>query len=494
MSVLPFPLYTSEQVRQLDRHVIDKLGISGTVLMERAGAAAFVELQKRWVKAKRIAIVCGTGNNAGDGFVLARLAKEAGYSLTVLQVGDPSRLQGDAFSAAQRLQSLDVSVEPLATQALSEVDVIVDAMLGTGLKGETSGEYAAAIQLINQAQRPVLALDIPSGLEASNGVVFGNAVHASCTISFLGLKRGLFTGDGPDYAGAVVFHDLNIPAEAYQQLPVEVERIDYPRLKSLLKPRPRIVHKGDCGHVLIVGGEQGYSGAARMAGEAALRCGAGLVSIATRHSHAAMLNVSRPELMVHGVDTETEFQRLVDRADVIAVGPGLGQLDWGKRLFHYALDAGLPLVVDADALNLLAQYPQQRDHWVLTPHTAEAARLLGRANQEVHRNRFAAAADLQKQFGGVVVLKGAGSLISAAKGPVFLCSDGNPGMASGGMGDILTGAIASFIAQGIELLPATQLGVATHAAAGDAAAKAAGERGLLATDLMSGLRRLVNPT
>jgi NAD(P)H-hydrate epimerase len=493
MSALPFPLYTSEQVRQLDRYVIDTLGISGTVLMERAGAAAFVELQKRWLKAKRIVIVCGSGNNAGDGFVLARLAKAAGYDLRVLQVGDPSHLHGDAFSAAQRLQSMDVILEPLATQDLRVYDVIVDALLGTGLKGEVSGDYAAAIQLINQAQRPVFSLDIPSGLEASDGVVFGHAVHASCTLSFLGLKRGLFTGDGPDYAGAVVFDDLKVPAEVYQQLTVDVERIDYPRFKSVIKPRPRAVHKGDCGHVLVVGGEHGFSGAARMAGEAALRCGAGLVSIATRHSHAAMLNANRPELMVHGVETEVELQRLVDRADVIAIGPGLGSHDWGQRLFQAALESGLPLVVDADALNLLAQHPQQREQWVLTPHVGEAARLLGRANQEVHHNRFTAVRDLQKQFGGLVVLKGAGSLIAAAEGPLFLCSEGNPGMASGGMGDILTGTIASFIAQGFGLSLATYLGVVTHAAAGDAAAKAAGERGLLASDLMSWLRRLVNP-
>lgn len=494
MPLLPYPLYRAEQVRQLDQYVINTLGTSGTILMERAGAAAFAELQRRWLKAKKIAVVCGHGNNGGDGYVLARAAKDAGMDVTVMQVGDTNSLQGDALAAMQRLQNAEVNPLPFAAGLLATADVVVDGLLGVGLRGTVSGDFAAAITAINQCNKPVLALDIPSGLDADTGIPHGVAVHAACTISFLGLKRGLFTGDGPDYTGNVAFHDLNVPVEAYAQQPVEVERIDYGRYKSLLKPRSRVAHKGDHGHVLLVGGEQGYTGAVRMAGEAALRIGAGLVSIATRQAHATIMNASRPELMVHGVEDAAGFQRLAERASVIAIGPGLGQQEWGKLMLQLALDSGLPLVVDADGLNLLSQHTQiARDHWVLTPHGAEAARLLGCGSTQIHQDRFAAVTKIQQQYGGVIVLKGAGSLIAAANTPVFLCSDGNPGMASGGMGDVLTGSIAGLVAQGMGLTLATHLGVVIHAAAGDAAAKAAGERGMLASDLMSWLRRLVNP-
>lgn len=493
MSTLPYALYRGEQVRQLDHYAINTLGISDTVLMERAGAAAFVELQRRWLKAQRLIVVCGCGNNGGDGFVLARLAREAGMAVVVLQVGDVNRLQGNALSAMQRLQNLDVEPRAFNAADLHSADVLVDALLGTGLHGDVTGEIAQAIDAINHAALPVLSLDIPSGLDADSGMPHGLAVRATSTIALLGLKRGLFTGDGPEYAGAIAFHDLSVPVAAYQTQRVEVERCDYPRYKALLKPRSRVAHKGQCGHVLIIGGEAGYTGAARLAGEAALRSGAGRVSIATRQVHAALLNASRPELMVHGVENAASLQALTERADVIAIGPGLGQQVWGKFMLQLALNSGLPLIVDADALNLLAQHPQQRPSWVLTPHTAEAARLLGQSCSEVHQDRFAAIRALHKQYGGVVVLKGAGTLIAAADLPLQLCSEGNPGMASGGMGDVLTGVIAALLAQGMTLIEAAQLGTVVHSAAGDAAAKAAGERGLLASDLLSWLRRLVNP-
>ncbi|MBI3560186.1 MAG: NAD(P)H-hydrate dehydratase [Gammaproteobacteria bacterium] len=493
MPTLPYSLYRGEQIRALDHYAIHTGGVSGTVLMERAGSAAFNELRRRWIKATRIIVVCGIGNNGGDGFVLARLAKEADLDVRVVQVGDINRLHGDSLAALQRLQNLDVRVEPFGSIPLIPCDVLVDALLGTGLKGEVRGQAAQAIAVINQSGQAVLALDMPSGLDADSGMPRGLAVHAHCTVSFLGLKRGLFTGDGPNYSGSVVFHDLNVPDATYQQQIPQVERIDYARFKSLLKPRARQAHKGYFGRVLIIGGEQGFTGAARLAGEAALRCGAGLVSLATRHAHAAVLNATRPELMVHGVEDDKAFQTLAERASVIAIGPGLGQGPWAKQLFDLAMESGLPLVVDADALNLLAQQPSLRSQWVLTPHEGEAARLLGRASHEVHEDRFDAVMALQKNFGGVVVLKGAGSLIASADLPLWLCSEGNPGMASGGMGDVLTGTIAGLIAQKFDLLAAAQLGVVLHAAAADAAAKAAGERGLLASDLMSWLRRLINP-
>ncbi len=493
MSILPYALYRGEQVRQIDRYVIETLGISDTILMERAGAAAFAELQRRWLKAQRLVVVCGHGNNGGDGFVLARLAREAGMEVVVLQVGDTNRLQGNALSALQRLQNLDVELRAFNANDLQAADVVVDAVLGTGLHGDVTGEIASVIESINLATLPVLSLDIPSGLDADSGMPHGVAIRAMCTIAFLGLKRGLFTGDGPDYTGAIAFHDLSVPAAAHQTQSIEVERVDYPRYKSLLKPRARTAHKGQSGHVLLIGGDAGYTGAIRLAGEAALRTGAGLVSIATRGSHAALLNANRPELMVHAVEDEANLQVLTERADVIAIGPGLGQQDWGQQMLKLALDSELPLILDADALSLLAHAPVQRQKWVLTPHCAEAARLLGKSCHELHQDRFAAVQALQKQYGGIIVLKGAGTLIAAPNVALQLCSEGNPGMASGGMGDVLTGVIAALVAQGMSLLEASQLGTVLHSAAGDAAAKAAGERGLLASDLMSWLRRLANP-
>ncbi len=486
-------LYRAEQVRAMDLYAINQLGISGTILMERAGAAAFASLQSHWPQAKTIAVVCGTGNNGGDGFVVARLAAEAGLDVRVLMLGDSNHLQGDALAASQRLQSVDIDQVPFDCDLLSLCDVVVDAILGIGLQGPVEGGRSEAIEAINQTGIPVLALDIPSGLNADTGEVQGIAIKAAVTISFIGIKRGLYAGEAVDYCGEVIFNSLSVPESVYARQVAEAQLIRYDDYKSLLAPRLRNAHKGHFGHVLVIGGEAGFTGAARMAGEAAARMGAGLVSIGTRASHAAGLNAGRPELMVHGLEEETIFHRLAERANVIAIGPGLGQGEWGKHMLNLAIESGLPLVVDADALNILSQAPQQNPNWILTPHCGEASRMLGQSTQEIHRDRFSIVSSLQQTYGGIAILKGAGSLIAGPEGPIALCLGGNPGMASGGMGDVLTGIIAGLLAQGIELQQAACLGVCLHAAAGDAAAKAAGERGLLATDLMSWIRRLANP-
>jgi len=486
-------LYRAEQVRAMDQYAIQQLGISGTVLMERAGAAAFRVLQAQWPQAKTIAIVCGTGNNGGDGFVVARLAVEAGLGVRVLVVGDINRLQGDALAASQRLQSVDIDPSPFEPDLLDNCDVLVDAMLGIGLSGPVEGERADAIAQMNQTGVPILALDIPSGINADSGDVQGIAIKAAITITFIGSKRGLYTGQAVDYCGTVIFDSLNVPESVYAQQQVSAQLVRYDDHKSLLGRRPRVSHKGNFGHVLIIGGEAGYTGAVRMAGEAAARVGAGLVSIGTRAAHAAALNATRPELMVHGLEDEATFHALAERANVIAIGPGLGQASWGQHMLKLAMESGMPMVVDADALNILSQSPQQGRNWILTPHCGEASRMLGQSTQEIERDRFAIAAALQQSYGGIAILKGAGTLIADAGGAIAVCQGGNPGMASGGMGDVLTGIIAGLLAQGLSLSEAACLGVCLHAAAGDAAAKAAGERGLLATDLMSWVRRLANP-
>lgn len=461
-------------------------------LMHRAGAAAFALLRQRWPLARRVAVCCGVGNNGGDGYVVATLAHSAGLAVELLQVGDAGRLRGAARSAAEAALAAGIAPLRFDAAAVRRADVVVDALLGTGLSGEVAGEWRTVIDAINGAGRPVLSIDLPSGIDADSGAVQGVAVHAAATITFVGLKRGLLTASGPGYCGELRFDGLELPAEIYGRVPAAAQRLELSRFRSALPPRRRDAHKGDFGHLLVVGGDAGMAGAVRLAAEAAARVGAGLVSVATRAAHAATIAAARPELMCHGVESPRELAALLRRASVVAIGPGLGQGAWGRALLGCVLDARQPLVVDADALNLLAEDPVRRDDWVLTPHPGEAGRLLGQGADEVQRNRFIAAAELQASYGGVVVLKGPGTLVLAGDGMPAICSGGNPGMASGGMGDVLTGIIAGLIAQGFGLRDGAAAGVCLHSAAADEAA-AGGERGLLASDLFPRLRPLANP-
>lgn len=491
MPSLPYTLYRAAQVRELDRIAIERYGIAGATLMTRAGGAAFNVLRARWPHAQRIAVVCGVGNNGGDGFVLARLAHEAGVEVCVLQVGDAGRVGGDALAARNALLKQGRRIEAFTPQALLGAEVIVDALLGTGLDREVDGAWAAAIQAINRHGAPVLALDVPSGLHADSGRVLGAAIRAHATVNFIGLKQGLFTADGPDHCGALLFDDLGVPAQLFDALPAAALRI---RLDNLppLPPRPRNAHKGLYGHVLVIGGEHGMAGAAHLAAEAAARVGAGRVSVATRTAHTLSLTAARPELLCYGVEYAAQVQPLLQTASVAVIGPGLGRGAWAVELCAAAFDSRLSLVVDADALTLLAGEPLRRDNWVLTPHPGEAARLLGCSTTDVQADRFQAVQELQRRYGGVAILKGAGTLIQTADGPVSLCDAGNPGMASAGMGDVLAGVIGGLLAQGQPPAQAARLGVCLHALAGDRAAVREGERGLLAGDLFPHLRRLVN--
>ena len=261
---------------------------------------------------------------------------------------------------------------------------------------------------------------------------------------------------------------------------------------KLLPRRPESSHKGNYGHVVIIGGDHGMAGATRLAGEAAVRVGAGLVSIATRPDHAAIISAQRPELMSHGIKTPTELQPLLDKANAIVIGPGLGQTQWAQQLFTTVLQCTCPIIVDADALNLLAKKPEHRNNWILTPHPGEAARLLNQSCTAVQNSRPEAINALQKKYGGTIVLKGSGTLINNGSNNLALCNAGNPGMASGGMGDLLTGIIAGLIAQNLTIRDAANLGVYIHSKAGDQAALK-GERGLIASDLLAHIRQLANP-
>lgn len=492
MLTLPPELYTAEQTRELDRLIIEQHHTPAGTLMARAGAAALQTLKHFWPPAKHMVIVCGSGNNGGDGYELARQALEEHFQVSLFEVGNSDKMSHETGAAREALLATGHPVYRFEG-SLPACDLLVDALFGTGLDRPVGGLYAEAIAAMNQLRAtPILSLDIPSGLHATNGSALGSAVKASVTLSFIGLNTGLFTGDGPDFCGQICFDSLQATVSVYEQVLPSARRISLEDKAALLAARQRTAHKGMYGHLLVIGGDHGMAGAARIAAEAGARVGAGLISVATRDSHAPGFNLTRPELMCHGVDDNEKITALLEMANALTLGPGLGQNDWGKRLYQRALASALPMVVDADALNLLSQEPQQHDNWVLTPHPGEAARLLGCTTKQVQADRFAAVKQLHQRYGGVIILKGAGTLIFDGNAPVHLSTSGNPGMASGGMGDALSGIIGGLLAQGLCPIDAACLGVCLHGMAADKAAEQDGERGMLAMDLMSHLRQLVN--
>lgn len=488
---LPHELYTAKQVRELDRLTI-AAGTPGFTLMTRAGEAAFSLLLQRWPQARRVDVVCGGGNNGGDGYVVARLAHQHGIKVSLYAVSSPERLQGDAKLAWAAACNAGLEVLPFDVGQQFEGDVIVDALLGTGLQGEVKAASLAAIEAMRQSSAPVLAIDIPSGLCADTGRVLGQAVLAAATITFIGMKIGLLTGNAPAHVGDLYFADLGVPEGIRDQVPADVNTVLRSQVDRWLPRRARDAHKGHFGHVLVVGGDLGMGGAVLMAAEAAARSGAGLVSVATRGEHLGALLSRRPELMVHPVADGEGIDHLTARATVIVLGPGLGQGSWGKQLFQQVIASNKPLVVDADGLNWLSHAAiTPRANWVLTPHPGEAARLLQTDTESIQQHRLNAARALQNRYGGVIVLKGAGTVICDENQRLSLAAVGNPGMATGGMGDVLSGIIGALIAQKLSLADAAAIGVWLHGAAADSAA-AEGERGMLATDLFSPLRHLVN--
>lgn len=483
-------LYRAGQIKLFDKTAIAQYGIAGHVLMERAGQAALQTLKNHWPTARHVFVCCGTGNNGGDGFVLARLAHEAGLSVSVFLVGDENKIKGDALLTLKKFKAAGLSMTTYAPEAsFNQADVIVDALLGTGFKAPLAPQYMEAIESIHASQKPVLSLDVPSGLDPDTGAVAKGAVRATVTISFIALKQGLFTGDGLTYSGRVEFANLEVPAALYSLEKPSAWRLTPETLGPFLSPRDRNAHKKQFGHVLVVGGNLGFSGAPVLSATAALRMGAGLVSIATRDEHAPFLNIQTPELMCHGVMKPDQLRPLIEQASIVVIGPGLGMDAWAKSLWNIVKTSSLPCVVDADALKLLAQDPISCKQWVLTPHPGEAAILLATTSHKIQEDRYTAAKQIQHRYGGCCVLKGAGTIVVGGEGHTTVCEYGNPGMATAGMGDVLTGVIAGLVAQGMSIEKAAQWGVYLHAKAGDEAAKT-GERGMLASDLFPFLRRL----
>lgn len=480
--------------------------------MMRAGQAAFRQLIQRWPEAQRLAVFCGKGNNAGDGYIVAGLARETGLTVDLVQLGDPADLRGDAARARDWALERGVVIGqgPLQHRADGSVaaDVIVDALLGTGLAGSVREPYAAAIDGINATSTPVLALDIPSGVDADTGGVLGTAVMAELTVTFIGRKIGLYTGTGLDCRGELAYADLGVPSAVFRRLD-GCPLLSFPGLVApyRLPDRSANVYKQALGHIAVVGGDVNMGGAPIMAAEAALRVGAGMVTMITRGAHRPGVLARRPEIMVADADDPEQRQAAFQRASCLVVGPGLGTASWGEKLLREALAQAKPAVLDADGLNLFAMRNlNAAAPLILTPHTGEAARLLSLDSDRVQADRPAAALQLATRAGGVAVLKGAGSIIASqdqaqaqvqaggnqgstdvsVASPVLLgiCGHGNPGMASAGMGDVLSGVVAGCLAQGLEPAAAAVMGTCLHSYAADLAAAETGQRSLLATDLL----------
>lgn len=495
-------LHSVSTVREIENRATARLG-DGFELMRRAGRDGWQTVLQHWPAAQSLLVVCGPGNNGGDGYVLAKLAHGSGRRVRVVRLPDHApRTEQARRACADYLASGGEVVDFIS--GLPHADVLVDALFGIGLTRAPDAAAAALVEAINGHPAPVLALDVPSGIDAVTGGVPGAAVLADATLEFIAAKAGLRTGPARDCTGELQVSDLELGIDQPGQDDDDVlwagimpsaEWLRAADLTRWLQPRLRDSHKGRNGRVLCVGGEHGHGGAIMLAAEAALRTGAGLVDVVTRTDHVGALLARLPEAMAHGHadDADALEAELVSMADVIAIGPGLGQSAWALALLEQAVRSGKPAVLDADALNLMATYalvPPPGS--ILTPHPGEAARLLAVEIADIQRDRFAAAQVLAVRHDAVVVLKGAGTVIAAPERTPRLVDAGNPGMAVGGMGDVLTGVIAALRGQGLDAFAAASCGALLHAVAGDAAARD-GERGLLPRDLMPWLRRHANP-
>ncbi|MCY4472977.1 MAG: NAD(P)H-hydrate dehydratase [Kistimonas sp.] len=491
---LPIELHTAEQSRQIDARAATDASLDAFTLMQRAGQAALDTVSELWPHTRSLQILSGGGNNGGDGYAMAALAQQSGMSVELLSLVPPEKLTGAALSAWEWFRQLGGTSRPWSDASELRADLLVDAILGTGLRRAVTGQLAKAIEGLNAAQRPVLCLDTPSGLCADTGVPLGTSVQAQATVTFITLKQGLLTGMGPDFCGKLFYANLDVPSAVIAAEPPSAWRIDQHTLASLLRPRRRSAHKGDYGHLMVVGGDLGTGGAALMAAESALRAGAGRVTLVTRPEHVLPSLVRCPEIMVHGMGPEDTLDRHFAGKTAVVIGPGLGSGSWGRHLLKTVLSSSLPLVLDADALNLIADETMNlaaRAPCLITPHPGEAGRLLHIPVAEVVKNRFAAVARLQASCGDTAVLKGSGTLVASTDG-IHLCNLGNPGLAVAGTGDVLSGLAGALLAQGYSTSVSARLAVWLHARAGDTCAASRGETGMLATDLLPAIRAHIN--
>ena len=502
-------LATAQQMRNLDSIAINDFGIPGIVLMENAGRATVEAMEERWeeLAGQRVAIFVGPGNNGGDGLVIARHLHQRHVRPQVYLVTEPGRLQGDAAVNLLIVEHLGIPIrevwhdEALANVAVELEDcfLVVDAMFGTGLKREVLGIAGEVVELINRGARRVVAVDVPSGLNVDNGAVLGRCVRADLTVTFGLAKPGLCLPPGRELVGELVVADIGIPPEVVEQGEVGIELLTGNTVGPWIPRRPATSHKGDYGHLLVLGGSPGKTGAALLAARGALRSGVGLVTLGAPPELNAIYQTALPEAMTHPLADSTAgrlsvrslpgIRQVLQDKRALVIGPGLGQdsetVDLVATLYR---EVTQPMVVDADALNILAGHPamigQAEGPRILTPHPGEMARLTGRSSKAVQADRLEIAARFARDYSVLLVLKGAATVIAHPDGRLAINSTGNPGMATGGMGDVLAGLIGGFLAQGLGIWEAACLGVFVHGAAGDRPVGGHGGRcGFLATEV-----------
>lgn len=498
----PVALLDTAGCREIERRVMEQFGYDEIDLVRRAGAAAFALLKQRWPECRSLSVFCGKGNNAADGYIIAALAARSGWKVEILCL-EPPPTADPGLTAHQEALAAGAVQKPLYQAADHSDDaiggdVIVDALLGTGLKGSPRPPYAKQIVRINRTKLPVLALDVPSGLNATTAEQAGEAVKASATISFIVLKRALVTGWGVNLTGHLYLDDLGVPARLSDAATNRLPWLTAGDCAALPMRQPA-AHKGENGRVLLIGGAAGFGGAIILSAEMAVRGGAGLVAVATDAAHCAPLLARVPEALAKPSPQQSELTALLDWADVVACGPGLDTSMASEQFLTSALTAEKPLILDADALNMLAASPVHQKYLkaraapnCFTPHPGEAARLLGCSISEVEANRITAALTLAKRYQALVALKGAGTILAAESTVLGICAHGNPGMASAGMGDILCGLLAALIAQGLAPRQALTKAVCLHALAADQLASHQGTIGIAAGELVAPIRTLLN--
>ncbi len=502
-------LLTAEEMQKLDRKAINELGIPGVVLMENAGLQV-VEAIYRMIgdpKGKTVTIFAGKGNNGGDGFVIARHLINAGADVKVMLLAEVKDITGDAKINLDILQRMGQKLHPVINPnslnivklAMVYTDLIVDAIFGTGFKGAVPDYIGNVIEIINTSGKPVISVDIPSGLEANTGKVHGPCIKAHVTVTFAHPKLGQFIQQGPEYVGELTVADISIPPDLVETQGIKRFLITPGIINKIIPVRRRDGHKGTYGRVLVVGGSAGLSGAAAMASTAALKAGAGLVTLAVPAGLHDLMEVKLTEVMTSplpetdavsiSVDALPSVQKLLEGADILALGPGISTHESTVAFVRQLLPVlQRPAVIDADGLNALVDAVDQLKECpaplILTPHPGEMARLAGIKTEEVQNNRVEIVLRASQEWGTVVVLKGYRTLVAAPDGTLYVNPTGNPGMASGGTGDVLTGVIAGFLAQGLTPLEAAVAGVYFHGLAGDLAAEQKGMLSLVAGDLL----------
>ncbi len=515
-------LVTADQIKEMDRIAIESFGIPGLVLMENAGRGAFEYLLRKFkdIKTKKIAVLAGRGNNGGDGFVIARYLMEKGIPVTIFLLSSIQKVAGDAkinmllaqklcdrSSTSSIIEIPDVDTFKKQKAAILFHDLFIDAILGTGLNSDVKGFFKDAIELINSSQRPVFSVDIPSGLDSDTGQPLGIAVKACATATFAFAKAGHILYPGNLYTGDLEIIDIGIPKFIAREKGIKLFLIEKKDIAAFFKPRKFQSHKGSYGHLLVIGGSTGKTGAASLCANAAMRCGTGLVTLGIAKSLNKIIEPQVIEPMTHPLPEKNkgflsdncfeEILNLLKNKQTLALGPGIGTHEDTKKLVTSLIEKSeVPMVIDADAINCIAQDTQvlkkKKAPAILTPHPGEMARLCDMTSKDIQTDRLGIASQFAKAHDVIVVLKGAQTIVSLADGRSFVCPTGNPGMASGGMGDVLTGLIAGFCTQGFTPENASLAGVFIHGMCADQLATDVGAFGFIASDIIQIIPKIIH--